>query len=398
MSDRTQPPAIAAGERAADLVLRVAHIVVTVAAAACFLGVIVVGFVALGYAAGAAGSAPQVTIPPPYSPAPAAIDTAQIARTMLPPGKIAFVLTASPLNANFSEDTVLGHLVAHAPGGMPPFPLAFRIVGGSGAAYVEITPEGVIATADLVSRIARTLARKPRPAVFQFTLVVLATNRFSIASHDTITVSLPLSLASTAPSVPAPAAAPVKPPAKAAPAPLTRLQSIARTYAKAVDPDHTPEFFLAYQAAHSLPSRCNANGVPSFLDGFQRALNEEQGQLNARSGPAFLNLVCRSWNMSILRQTTLVDRSNFVRQQAFARQNALDAQAQAARAVARVKRNAALLALAAVIGAFVVIALLLAFLAIERHTRMLGAMVQRLAAQATVEGLPSAAPPGSAQP
>ncbi len=396
MSDQTRSPALAVGERAPDLVLRAAHIVVTVAASIAFIAIIVVGIATLAYTAGTWAPAPHVTIPPRYTPAGPTIDPAQVARFLAPPTEVTLVGPGVPLDPQVPSGILLGRLQDQSPGGTPAFPDAFRIVGGSGAADTAITQRGVVATRRLASRIARAWAETPRPTAVHFTLVVLATSRFGVSSRQAIYVSLPLAVSGAQPAKPP--APPVASPKKAGPKPLTKLQSIARTYAKSVDPHHTPVFFAAYQDAYALPSRCGASGKLSFLVGFQDALTKVRAQLNAQSGPTFLNLVCSSWNASIQKQNALITQADIARRQAFARRQALYYRAQAARAVARVKRNAALLVLAAVIGAFVVIALLLAFLAIERHTRMLGAMVQRLATQATAGGLPSAASPGSTHP
>ncbi|MBW4090774.1 MAG: DUF3450 domain-containing protein [Proteobacteria bacterium] len=379
MNSSPRNPAVPPEQRAIDLVLRVARIVMTAVAALSFVGVIGVAATVLAYQLNASGGAPQVTIPPRYVAAPPSIDQAQIARDMTPPRHVAFVADTSPIDTHLGIGAVLGHLVADAPGGMPPFPFAFRITGGSGAAYVDMTPQGVISTPRLAPRIARDLGEKSRPTTLHFTLNVLATSRFGVEAHQMVTVTLPYAAATAPP--PATAAAPklLATKAKAAPPPLTRLQSIARTYALAVDPDLTPVYFSAYAAAHALPLRCGEAGDPGFLDGFQRALAQARARLNGTTGPAFLNLVCHSWRVSERRQQALIQQSALARQQAFARQNVLDAQAQREQVEARIKRNATLIVLAAVMGVFLMVALLLAFLAIERHTRMLGAMVEKLA-------------------
>lgn len=392
MSSSPRNPAVSPEQRAVDLVLRMARIVMTAAAGLSLVGVIGVAATALAYQLDASGRAPQVTIPSRYVAAPPSIDLARIAHDMTPPRNVAFVADTPPIYTHLGTGAVLGHLVADAPGGMPPFPFAFRITGGSGAAYVDMTPEGVISTSRLAPRVVRDLAEKLRPTTLRFTLNVLATSRFGVGAHQMVTVTLPYAAASAPPPATASAPKPLAAKANAAPPPLTRLQSVARTYALAVDPDLTPVYFSAYVAAHALPSRCGAAGDPGFLDGFQRALAQERTRLNATTGPAFLNLVCHSWHVSEQRQQALVGQAALARQQAFARQSVLDEQAQQKQAEARIKRNATLIVLAAVMGAFLMVALLLAFLAIERHTRMMGAMVEKLAER------PSGAPSVTAVP
>ncbi len=210
---------------------------------------------------------------------------------------------------------------------------------------------------------------------------MVASNRFGISSRQLLTVSLPYAPAhKTAP--PTPSSRPSPEPAR--PAALTQLELISRRFALAVDPARTPLFFQAYQMAHELPARCDAAGSKGFLNGFQSALAKASPLLNANAAPGFLRLVCLSWTQSIQHQQRLAAQVEIARRNAVMKQNALDVRTQEEAAVARVRRDSALLVLAGVVGTFLIVALVLAFLAIEHHTRTLGIMVEKLAERETM--------------
>ncbi len=367
---------VQAEERTSGLVLRAARVLVTVVALLCFAAFVVVAIAVIGYEVASVGPARTVAVPPPYTAAPPSIDAARIVQEMAAPTGITFVPAAASPGWLAKGSAVLGRLTAEAHGGMAEFPDAFRIVGGTGAAYVDITPQGVIGTFRLRRRVKRDLARPKPPATLRFTLRVVASNRFGVSSRQLLAVSLPYAPAQKTASL-VPSAKPSPEPARPAAA-LTQLELIARRFALAVDPGRTPLFFRAYQMAYALPARCHAAGSKGFLNGFQSALAKAGPLLNANVAPGFLKLVCLSWTESIQRQQRLAVRAERARHDAVMRQNALYVRTQEEEAAARVRRDSALVVLAGVLGTFLVVALVLAFLAIEHHTRTLGTMVKRL--------------------
>lgn len=363
----------------ATLVLGLARAVATIIAVCGVLAGIGAAVMVIVFQVSATSPAPQVAIPARYSPAPPKIDVAAVTEAMTPPSDIHFVPAFQALTDDIANDRVIGHFAATAPAGIAPFPSGFRVVGGTGAVFVSITQNGVEATGPLVAKIASDLKKVPRPAALDFTLAVLASNRFGAESHETISVRLPYASASpTAEASSQPAAENKEAGAPQKATKLTPLQAAARAFALAVDPKQTVRFFQAYQSAINLPSRCNAEDNDDFVSGFANAVAQEKAKLDATNGSAFLDGVCHSWRAALNKQRSMLAASNVARQEAFGRQRMLDIKTEASHAVAKAKRDFTLSALGVILGGFLVIALVLAFLTLERHTMALQALVRTL--------------------
>jgi hypothetical protein len=158
------------------------------------------------------------------------------------------------------------------------------------------------------------------------------------------------------------------------------LPAIARALASRVAQAGTPEFFDAYKYALAEPERCDAGGSPSFLDHYRAAATRFRTRLNSGNISTFYSAVCASWIDALDRSREAAAQSESERLRVMAANAMARSSAEAAAAQARTLRNAALgFAFSAVI-AFMMIALFLAFMAIEGHSAAVRSAIELLAA------------------
>lgn len=377
-------------------VLRLARGIYLAIALGCLLAA-VGGALYLGYLfASAAGSPALVPVPPPYAGPKTmpeggerAVDLAVVGKRFEPPTGVRFQVAASTLTAPPREGQVLGYFVAETPNGLGPYPDGVSLIGGRDAELFERVPEGasrrngLAARAALVEQVSAALADLKEATTRTFEIRVIARDQYGIASAP-MDLAFALSLAPNPPVKVAP-----EPPPAVQP---SALQSVAREVARTIEPEVNPAHFAAYQTALKVPGRCGASdGDEAFVANYRRALEEMRPRLTAANVEAFYGGLCDAWKEVLGREAAARERAAQAQRATErvaeeARERALARNAEAMRDhAARVARAGSqstrvLAVIGTAIGLFLSVSLVLAFLAIEGHSRAVRAAMEAMVA------------------
>ncbi len=291
-----------------------------------------------------------------------------------PPGNIRFVPNTALIDQPLTEQDLLGRLLADTPNQMGAFPDDFTVVGGKDAELFRRVPGGLAPTQALLQKINGALATLSKPETLAADIKVVARDRYGNASGPT-DVAFNLSYG------PAPAAPmPAEPPKGEAPQhPISELERIARDIALIVDPQKTPRYFDEYSRAMQIPAQCSAGQTDAFVRNYGRALERERAKLTGQNIVAFYIGVCDAWGQIIATQAAQRASVEAARSQALSQNEAARQETAIAALEAWAARNVALIVTAAAIGAFLLVSLLLAFFAIENHSKALREAIQAVA-------------------
>jgi hypothetical protein len=340
-----------------------------------------------------------IPVPPSYSGAAVTVDAsartvdlARVGARLGPPTNIRFVATTGIITEALGQSPVLGHFAADTPNQLAPYPDGVSILGGRDAELFERVLDkdrqmiGLAPREALAQEITEGLRDIKAPKSRTFEIRVIARDRYGITSTPTdlsFTIQFGPKLGAGAQPQPA-----VQPEAQRAP---TELQKVAREIAQILEPTVNPAYFSAFEAAAKAPSRCGASDSDqTFIANYRRALNEVRSQLTASNVEAFYLGLCDAWKDALQREAAARDRAEQERQAERRRADEARERAQAhnnellQRHADKVHQAQALtLQAVSVVGGalaiFLSISLVLAFLAIEGHSRAVRTAIESLA-------------------
>lgn len=314
-------------------------------------------------------------VPSVEAPAPEAIALDDVVARMTPPHTLRFVSDPGVLNFDISEGQVLGFFDAETPNQLAAFPNDFDVIGGEHAALFSVGRHpangraGLRATAALAQQVSD--ARNANGSgQLNYALRIVARDRAGQTSAPA-DVAIVISFAPVGSAPPAPAAS----------ASPTDLQALAREIAIAIDPQQTDIFFDVIRSAQRTPELCGAEGDPAFVAEYRRAFEGLRDQLRRENLGLFYRGVCDAWRGASER-TQARYASEIAAAEAVAVRNAQQrAQLEQQKQIARTIRNIAFGIAGTALAVFLTIALFLAFLAMEGHSKALREAVETLAAQ-----------------
>ena len=319
------------------------------------------------------------------------VDLAVIGNRLEPPTNIRFVVTARTITKPPVEGTVLGHFIADTPNMLAPFPEGVSILGGRDAELFERIRDpaqeriGLAARAALAAEIAEALLDIKEQTSQTFEVRVVARDKYGMTSVPTdLSFALKLGPALASPAAPVPEAQ-----AEPQPEP-TELQTIAREIARIVEPEVNPDHFAAYKTAVKVPGRCGtSDDDETFVSNYRRALEGMRPRLSASNVEAFYAGLCEAWKGVLEREAA--ERERAEQKQYAARRVADEARARAqahnaqvlqehsARVLdAKAQTAVAMSVIGGALAIFLLIALVLAFLAIEGHSRAVRAAMESM--------------------
>jgi len=318
---------------------------------------------------------------------PREMDLAVVERRLDPPTDVRFYVATGTITAPLAEDTLIGYFQASTPNGLAPFPDGLSILGGRDAELFERVPLdrqqiGLSARPGLVAKIEEALDDIAEKQTRTFEIRVIARDEYGSVSAPT-DLSFDLSFG---PALPA-ESADAEPSPEADP---SELQKIAREIAQTLEPTVNPAHFAVYRTATETPSRCGARDDDAvFLASYRRAFDNTKSRVTAKNIGAFYAGLCEAWEAVLQREAALQQQAEQERRSARrAAEQARDrVEASNARLLAEHEtkvlraRIQTPLTLSVVVGAlavFLSVALVLAFLAIEGHSRALRAAAESL--------------------
>lgn len=305
-----------------------------------------------------------------------AIAVEDVAARMTPPHTLRFIPEPSSLNFDVSEGQVLGFFDAETPNQLAGYPDDFDVVGGEQASLFALGRHpgngraGLRATAALAQQMAEARAAGGGSSQLSFTLRVVARDRAGQVSSPTdVTVVLNL--------------APVggEPPEPAADTSLTDLQALSREIALSIDPQQTDVFFAVVRSAQRTPRLCGVDESSAFIAEYRRAFEGLRAQVRRDNLELFYRGVCDAWNAAAERARARYASDRATADAVIARNAQQRTELESQKRTARMIRNIAFGVAATALMAFLIIALFLAFLAMEGHSKALREAVETLAAQ-----------------
>ncbi len=331
------------------------------------------------------GQPAPITVPPPYQdtePAETAVDRAidltVVQSRLEPPTNIRFVATVDAITEPPRAGQALGYFVADTHNGLAPFPDGVSLLGGPDAELFERVREGskqrigLAAKTPLVTELTATLRDIQATTSRIFTIRVVARDSYGV-------VSAPTNLSFTLTLGPKSAASAEPPPTP--PSVPTELQAIAREIARIVEPEVSPAHFAAYHTALKAPARCGTNDSDwTFLANYRRALEDVRPRLTAANVEAVYLGLCDAWKGVLQREAVEWEQAEQLRRaarqaadearsRALAHNNELLRQHESRVSRARTQTAVTLSAVGGALTLFLSVALVLAFLAIEGHSR-----------------------------
>jgi hypothetical protein len=387
-------------------VLPLARGIYLIIALACLITVVGGGIYILFLQASTTGAPAQEPLPPTYQGSSTSrglpareIDLDAIERRLAVPDNVKFSVTKGPIREPLAEGTILGHFDANTANELAPYPDGISVLGGPDAPLfdrVRGKERGSIALAprpELLAEIESRLEALQAPEARRFELRVVARDQYGITSAPAdISFELKLAPPATEPADEAEEAA-------AEPA-LTEVQKIARDIAQTLEPTVNPAHFAVYRTASEVPGRCGAEEDDrAFLASYRRAFDRLRASLTTTNVEAFYQGLCDGWKAVLEEQSAARKQAEQQAKEArraaeAARSRVAQRNAQVLRAHEAEVRNAkaqtavVLSVIGAALATFLSVALILAFLAIEGHSRAVRAAVESMARMNTAKPTP----------
>jgi hypothetical protein len=367
-----------------NVVLRLARWVFLASAAISLLTVVFGLLVALYFHIQMQGSAAEEPMPSTTTPMPTTLDFGRIDARLAPPQGIRFIFGRQPITPRFTATETLGYFEASSINNLSRYPEDFDILGGADAnlfrrVAVNVggqTRSGLGATPALAERVTQAFAADPSGTRLRFEITVVARDAYgAFSAPSDVTVELVLfgTQPSTTPSVTP--TAPTIPPRQ-----LSAWERFAREVALHVDAAEGPPYERALQAIMQIPQNCGTTETaPGLLDSARRAFEHARAKLSPSTVQPFALGFCEAWReLAAAQQAARAQDANA--RVAVERRNAQAQQeTRLKQAAAFLARNLTMTVVGSAFGTFLVLALLLALLAIENHSKALREVATALA-------------------
>lgn len=317
----------------------------------------------------------QIVVPPLYvAPAPA-IDLHTVDSHLPPPANIRIVITKRIIDGPLQDGEILGRFEADTANKLADFPDDFEIVGGRDAKLFDRGPprEGghatLIPTAELRRQVDGRLSDLKAEVRQSYALEVVARDNHGLYSATTdVTFSILFG------PVPSPSAPPSAPTYE-----MSSLERLARDIAQIAGQEGTPANRIEHDTALQEPLKCGSSPTNvAFITSYRQAFDSLRGKLTPANLAGFYDGVCDAWQRALYQQEQARLASEGLRNAAIARNREAVVESEFRSIAALTSRNATLTVVAAALGAFLIVSCLLAFLAIENHSRVTREAVARL--------------------
>ncbi len=323
----------------------------------------------------------QAPVPGPYTAAPSSVDVKIIEGYLQGPSDVRFVLLRPVIDKPLKGDEILGYFEARSANPLMAYPNDIEILEGGDAALFNRVPvtapqqqgqrSALRGRPALVQEINKAFAVGETAGKREFELSVRARDAFGNRTEP-LKIVFSLSFGSVSDAAQQPSFV-----QETGPLPMTALQALARDVALMIDPGRSPAYFDAYRKALELPRACGAaDNDATFVANYRAAFEHVKAAAEAvgiESRPlnqdAFNAGMCRSWRM-------VVDARNNEAARREAERAAVHAQNERAKFEAELEKIAfsrmqmwALSVLGGALLIFMLVALFLAFLAMENHSK-----------------------------
>lgn len=334
---------------------------------------------------------PDLASPPPLAEiAPAEIDLSMIEKRLAKPKNIRLVAMGR-IEGDIRPSTPVATVQAETVNDLAPSPDDLIILGGKDAALfqaIQLDHRSALALApsllfqingEIRQMTSGEIPAGSRSRDFELRLAVRDVyGAMSVPENVVLTLTWGRD---------APAQAHSEPQSQA----LTPWQELAREIALALDPGRSPTYFEMYRRALEIPRECGVGGEDNrFVADARNVFESLKQQLTTANVEAFYDGLCSAWRQARSKETDELRRANEARDAAItkakserdaiiARNKAARARAQSEAWAASAQQWASLPVIGGAIIAFLFTALLLAFLAMESHSKSIRLAIEQMA-------------------
>ncbi len=339
-----------------------------------------------------------VAVPPLYQgygtvvePSDRTADLAVVRKRFEPPTNVRFQVAPATLTEPPKQGQVLGYFVADTPNGLASYPEGVSVIGGRDAELFERVADGASKKNGLAAR--PTLSGQVGEALGDIKLATSRTFEIRVVARDRYGItSAPMDLSfdlKLGPKALASAKPPSEPSAEP-PAQPTALESVAGEVARTIQREVNADYIAAYRTALKVPDRCGASDSDdAFVSNYRRALEEVRSRLTASNVEAFYAGLCDAWKEVLGHEAAAQERAEQqqraaqrvaeeARERAQAQNYELERRHAAKVSDARAHTAATLSVIGGALAIFLSVALVLAFLAIEGHSRAVRAAMESM--------------------
>ncbi len=315
-------------------------------------------------------------VPPPYETKGISLNADIVRRRLRPPSSVSFIPTRNPVSGTVEEGDFLGAFAMETANKPASFPDDIRIIGGKDGnsferrEYPSSGQTGLTYTAELAEEINAAIAAGTDPYRRSFEITVLAYDEYKNRSAPT---EVRFSTSFTA------SATPQRVVTNNQGSLASPLWSLAYKLAVAVDAEGTRNRIDLLEQIEEQLKGCKVNDRQKYLDKTEETFEVEKASVTADNVGAFLAGVCEAWKTALKSEEAKrrARQSEINGAEARNARNAREMQSRVA--AAKLKRNASAVFIASSLFAFVVIVLVLAFLALENHSRSIRMAVVSMA-------------------
>jgi hypothetical protein len=365
-----------------NFVLPIARMVFLAGAAVAVIAVIGALAVALFLQVKLAAKPETVPIPVVGDTPLPSLELSTIDARMAPPTSVRFSVQGGMIDRRLDQLDVLGMFEASSQNELARFPDDFSILGGDSVDFFRRVPHpqnkgrsALVPTEALIDDLEQARAALAPGATNTQTYRLLVAARDIHGSYSppaTITFDLAYGQPKAEAPISEPAISAEKTMAPKAPPPaMTPLQQLAHDIALAIDPEQSAAYRRAHRRALEIPRQCGANGAtPGFLAAYRRAFEHARSRLDAANVEPFYTGLCESWRQAVNKQTTARRKAEAVRNTAERRNRQIEQEFKLSQAGYWAGQKMSFYVAGGAFSLFLVIALSLAVLASENHSKV----------------------------
>ena len=358
------------------VLLKTARAAYVVAATACILVAVLGSVVALYFQLVMVIGPSHVFVPPVPMLAAPAISVDAVDDRLKPPMNVRVNITHPVIDKPLSSQNILGYFQADTANGLARFPEDVDILGGKdsdlfdrreSASQIPGQGAALIPTKKLVEQVNNALQKAEKQQRYDFALVVVARDAYGVPSQVTdVAFTLAFGQGLTAPTEVA-SSRQAEPPIGARQ--MSDLERLAQDIALIVDREGSPAYVSAYNRALRQPNVCGTSQSDSnFVVNYRRLFDHARPRLAVINLQAFFDGVCDAWRRATAEQAKTRAAAETDRNAAIAANQSAQFQYQFEAAAAWAARNLTLIVVGSALGAFLMLCLVLAFLAMEKHS------------------------------
>jgi hypothetical protein len=312
----------------------------------------------------------HVAVPPEARAAPLVLGPAAVDDRIKPPGNVRVSVTHPVVDESLKPQDILGYLQADTANGLARFPVGVDILGGRDSALFDRRDGGTQGTAllptqALIDQVKAALTGGKGQSGHEFVLVIVARDAYGIPSQ---VANAEFALTYAHEALPA---TPSVQPSITATRQISELEQLAREIALVVvGQEGSVAYQRVFDRAFREPTFCGTSQDDTeFVGSYRNIFNHARPQITGTNLPAFFDGICDEWRRASAERARIIRDAEVARRAAISTNENADYRYAFEAASAWAARNLTLIVVGGALGGFTVLCVVLAFLALENHSK-----------------------------